>query len=189
MDAIELSHSAAVLLKEDGREDIASVIEYMLKNPEAAAKIKGFIKRPKHHVSFTAEKALGLLLSLKLTKWQYITLRESAIREVASDIYPSYYKVQHAKLQCYPPKESITVSDSSAKITLQGLLDITVRRILESFSNNVKDKQLTLVSKWGFDGASNQSRYKQKMDSEQDDSSIFMTSLVPLMLTDGDETI
>lgn len=61
MDPIEITHSAAVLLKESGREDIASVIEYMLKNPEATAKFNEFIKRPTRHVSFTAEKALGLL--------------------------------------------------------------------------------------------------------------------------------
>lgn len=97
--------------------------------------------------------------------------------------------MQQAKLQCYPPKQLITVTDSSAKITLQGLLDLTVRRILESFPNKIQDQQLTLISKWGFDGASNQSRYKQKIDSEQDDSSIFMTSLVPLKLTNGDETL
>ncbi|CAB3250240.1 unnamed protein product [Arctia plantaginis] len=48
---------------------------------------------------------------------------------------------------------------------------------------------LKLISKWGFDGASNQSRYKQKIEGEQDDSSIFMTSLVPLKLTDGDNTL
>lgn len=185
----ELAFSAAKLLKEDGREDIASVIEYMLKNPEAAAKINEMLRKPVRTVIFTPEKALGLLLSLRLTKWQYMILRETAIREGAKDIYPSYYKVQQAKHQCYPPKESVTVTDSSARITLQSLLDITVKRILESLPNDVQDKELNLISKWGFDGASNQSRYKQKMEGDQDDSSIFMTSLVPLKLTAGDETL
>lgn len=188
-DANELAYSAALLLKEDGREDIASVIEYMLKNPEAASKIEEMITKPVQTVTFTAEKALGLLLSLKLSKWQYITLRETAIREGSKNIYPSYYKVQQAKLQCYPPKQSVTVTDSSARISLQALLDITVKRILEGLSDNVQNKDLKLISKWGFDGASNQSRYKQKMEGEQDDASIFMTSLVPLKLTAGDETL
>lgn len=185
----ELAYAAAARLKEEGHEDIASVIEYIMKNPEAAVKINETLKKPVKTAVFTPEKALGLLLSLKLSKWQYITLRESAIREGAKDIYPSYYKVQQTKLDCYPPKESVSVTDSSARVTLQALLDITVTRILQSLSDNLQNKQLQLISKWGFDGASNQSRYKQKMEGEQDDSSIFMTSLVPLKLTDGDNTL
>lgn len=188
---IELAYSAATLLKEDGRDDIAAVIKYMLKNPEAATKIKEIIEKPVSSALFSPEKALGLLLSLKLSKWQYITLREATIRQGSKDIYPSYYKVQKAKLQCYPSKECISVTDSSAEIVLQSLLDLTVARIFESLPNSsvIQGKKLTLISKWGFDGASNQSRFKQKMDSDQDDSSIFMTSLVPLKLIAEDDTV
>lgn len=188
-DCTELAYAAAARLKEEGHADIASVIEYIMKNPEAAVKINETLKKPQKSAVFTPEKALGLLISLKLSKWQYITLREAAIREGAKDIYPSYYKVQKTKLDCYPPKQSVSVTDSSARIALQALLDITVKRILQSLSGDLQSKQLKLISKWGFDGASNQSRYKQKMEGEQDDSSIFMTSLVPLKLTDGDDTL
>ena len=132
----------------------------MIKTPETAVKINESIKKPVKTVIFTPEKALRLLLSLKLSKWQYITLRETAIREGAKDIYPSYYKLQQTKLACYPPNQSVSVTDSSARITLQALLDITVKRILQSLSDNVENKQLKLISKWGFDGASNQSQYK-----------------------------
>lgn len=185
----ELAYAAAARLKEEGHADIASVIEHMIKNPEAAVKITEALKKEKKTNMFTPEKALGLLLSLKLSKWQYITLREAAIREGGKNIYPSYYKVQQTKLDCYPPKQSVSVTDSSAKITLQALLDITVKRILKNLCCDEKNKQLKLISKWGFDGASNQSRYKQKMEGDQDDSSIFMTSLVPLKLIDGDRTL
>lgn len=42
---------------------------------------------------------------------------------------------------------------------------------------------LTLICKWGFDGSSNHSRYKQKWTtSEISDESIFVTSLIPLKL-------
>ena len=53
----------------------------MIKTPETAVKINESIKKPVKTVIFTPKKALGLLLSLKLSKWQYITLRETAIRE------------------------------------------------------------------------------------------------------------
>lgn len=48
---------------------------------------------------------------------------------------------------------------------------------------------MILVSKWGCDDASSQSRYKQKLDSADDDSSIFMTSLVPLKIMCEDITV
>lgn len=188
-NSTELAFTAAQLLKEDGRDDIASVIEHMLKNPEIATNICRMIKKPNCSAVFTPEKALGLFISLKLSKWQYITLRETAIREGAQKLYPSYYKIQQAKLQCYPPKSTITITDSLAEIKLQALLDLTTKRILDGLSSNVENKQLTLISKWGFDGASSQSRYKQKMEGEQDDSSIFMTSLVPLKLVSGEDIV
>lgn len=190
-NADELAYSAAQHLKVDGRGDIAAVIEYMLKHPEAATKLKEIIKKTDHATSFTAEKALSLLISLKLSKWQYITLRESATREGAKDLYPSYYKIQQAKLNCYPAPESVTVTDYSAEINLQALLDVTVKRLLDSLPERETEREeLQLLCKWGFDGASSQSRYKQKIEgSEQDDASIFMTTLVPLKLTSGDKTI
>ncbi|KAJ8710655.1 hypothetical protein PYW08_009170 [Mythimna loreyi] len=58
-ESTEVAYSAALLLKEDGREDIASVIEYMMKNPEAASKIKENLKKPVQIAIFTPEKALG----------------------------------------------------------------------------------------------------------------------------------
>lgn len=184
----ELMYLATEQLKKEGQGNIASVIEYLMKHPEAADQLKNVVEK-KTTILFTPEKALGLLLSLKLTKWQYITLRETAIREGVKNLYPSYFKVQQAKLECYPPKDTICVTDTFAKIQLQSLLDKTAQRILQSLSIDIQDKQLCMISKWGFDGASNQSRYKQKMDSEEDDSSIFMTSLVPLKVSCGEEII
>lgn len=186
----EMVFAAVSKLKADGSENMASVIEHMLKNPESIGKFQDvMVKQPFTKKIFTPQKALGLLLSLKLSKWQYITLRETAIREGIRNLYPSYYQVQKEKKECYPPENSITVTDSSAKITLQSLLDITAKRVLKSLPDNIKGKEMILVSKWGCDGASSQSRYKQKLDSADDDSSIFMTSLVPLKIMCEEKTV
>lgn len=68
------------------------------------------------------------------------------------------------------------------------MLDHTVQRILsltleiESL-NDVALEDLELLSKWGFDGSSDQSNYKQRYEGvDEDDSAIFITSMVPLML-------
>lgn len=158
-------------------------------------KVKRCISIQKTKPAFSADEALGLFLSLKLTKWQYNTLRQCA-NEKGSNIFPSYYQVQHAKQECYPAKDAITVTETSAKIKLQALLDITTRRIMMPLVMDSDCKELTLISKWGFDGASNQANYKQRiqtddetLESQLDDSSIFMGSLVPIKLVCGEQVI
>lgn len=190
-DSSELVFATISKLKDEGQNNIASVIEYMVKHPESVEELQDLITKPTSKETFSPQKALGLLISLKLSKWQYITLRESAIREGLNHLYPSYYRVQKEKNVCFPPepKNSITVTDSSAKISLQALLDLTAKRIIKSLPESIQNKELILISKYGFDGASSQSRYKQKMDSIQDDSSIFMTSLSPLKMTCEDITV
>lgn len=72
----ELVYAAVSKLKEDGQNRFASIIEYLAKHPEALDQFQDMTKKPHHREIFTAPKALGLLLSLKLSKWQSITLRE-----------------------------------------------------------------------------------------------------------------
>lgn len=50
-------------------------------------------------------------------------------------------------------------------------------------------KKLELISKWGFDGASIQSNYKQTSKADSDDSSVFMGSLVPMKPVNGDRIL
>lgn len=186
----EVIFAAISKLKADGKDNMATIMEYMIKNPESISKFQDvMMKQPFTKKIFTPMKALGLLLSLKLSRWQYMVLRETAIREGIRDLYPSYYQVQKEKKECYPPENSITVTDSSARITLQSLLDVTAKRVLKSLSDDLQGKEMILLSKWGCDGASSQSRYKQKLDSADDDSSIFMTSLVPIKIMCEEKTV
>jgi hypothetical protein len=141
-------------------------------------KVKRCLSNKETKPAFSPDEALGLFLSLKLTKWQYNSLKKS-VNDTGSNIFPSYYQVQHAKQECYPPKDAITVTETSAKIKLQALLDITTRRIMMPIVIDSDCKELTLISKWGFDGASNQA----------DDSIIFMGSLVPIKLVCGEQVI
>ncbi|KAK4876046.1 hypothetical protein RN001_012468 [Aquatica leii] len=57
--------------------------------------------------------------------------------------------------------------------------------VIEDLKSEERD-QLTLFSKWGFDGSSGHSSYKQAFyDLEASDSAVFITYLVPLRLTSG----
>lgn len=65
-----------------------------------------------------------------------------------------------------------------------------MNRLIQSLKISIDQpsQKLHMITKWGFDGASSQSQYKQKFeDKDADDSSIFMTSLVPIVLHAEDE--
>ncbi|KAF9409725.1 hypothetical protein HW555_011015 [Spodoptera exigua] len=165
-------------LKARGYNDVADILDYLLKNPVKVNQVKQIIFSEKQNV-MSSEKALGTMLSLKLTKWQYNTMRKS-VQEEGFDIFPSYYSIQKAKSECYPPKEN-------RYIKIQSLLDKTVERLMKIVEIGDDKNKLELISKYGFDGASNQSNYKQKSETNEDDSSIFMGSLVPIKLMCGEE--
>ena len=125
-----------------------------------------------------------------MTKQSYQTHRLAAKGKNA-DIYPPYNKVREAKNKYYP--NNISVTEDSAKVPLQSLLDHTALRIIQEQKEKITetieklegDEQLNceLMCKWGFDGSSGQSEYKQKSTTcTLDDSSIFCTTLVPLQL-------
>ena len=73
-------------------------------------------------------------------------------------------------------------------LELQDLLDHTVARILTIDSvYSIEFKHLLLYSKWGCDGSSGQSQYKQKLPEESElvsDANLFTSSLVPIKLID-----
>lgn len=84
-------------------------------------------------------------------------------------LYPSCYQVQQAKKDCYLPVEAIRITDTLVEINLQALLDfLTVHRTLKVYDIQkcYKTDNFILISKWGFDGASGQSIYKQRISNE-----------------------
>lgn len=145
---------------------------------------------------YSKEKALAIIISLQLSKLKYIRLREISIEHDANP-YPSYYKVQQAKRDCYPRAETINITDTSDEINLQALLNLTVQRMLKvlNIQKHHEINNFILISKWGFNGASGQSIYKQKVSHEITgtekpiDESVFISSLVPLKLMNGAHVI
>ncbi|XP_054743575.1 uncharacterized protein LOC129248151 [Anastrepha obliqua] len=136
-----------------------------------------------HHID--ADKALAIFIQTEMSKYQYQVLRQGLKKE-GHDILPPYSKILDAKKRCYP--ESMTITDTSASIDLQELIDHTAKRLLHSMTEDeiaeIDDESLIMYSKWGCDGASGQCEYSQKLgDKELCDSNLFMTSIVPLNLS------
>ena len=81
------------------------------------------------------------------------------------------------------------MSESKCEVPLQQLLNKTCESILKVVSDTIgpenPDITAVLYLKWGFDGSSGHSGYKQKfVDTDLTDTSVFISSLVPLRLGD-----
>lgn len=163
-------------LKDSGRRSLVKTIEDIL-NSENNNKLK-----------LSEDESLALIEDAKLSKWQYDTIRKRT-KEKNADLFINYKHLAEAKKKCYPSPSSITITEKGAKVNLQELLNHTCSRLLQipsilsQLPNTDDDICLKMISKWGCDGASDQSQYKQKFsDGTVADSSIFMISMVPLKL-------
>lgn len=169
-------HEEAKLMKKAMTSSGSNGVSQSLNSPKSIINI----------ISYTPAEALALMIDTGLTKNSYQIIRTQANSRRAN-IYPSYKTVREAKLECYPPKESIHITEVIAEIELQALLDLTVRRIIHLQSEVLRTQNifnnLHLVSKWGCDGSSGHSLYKQVFTaSQQSDTDLFMTCVVPLQL-------
>lgn len=101
-------------------EDIACALKHCQSTDSLKAK------------QLNSNDALKILVEAKLTKHQYQVIRNLVNEKTEVDVFPSYAKVIKAKKDCYPEPEKISISDTSAEVSLQGLLNHTAQRIVES---------------------------------------------------------
>lgn len=178
-----------------GQRSVVQLFKNSTSSPNRAKKIKNAYKNinKKRPIPYTADEALAFILDNNLTKQQYINIRLGSKKRMCN-IYPSYEKVFVEKKKCYP--SNIDIGESSCKIPLQNLLDHTTNRIFQIpsiFKINLRTS-LKIIYKWGCDGSSGQSQYKQKFNNESllsTDQTIFIFSIVPLELRcflDGNNT-
>jgi len=144
------------------------------------------VGRPKISFDLASEEALSMFVEAELSKDQY-----NMIRNKDKERFPSYKKIQQAKRKCYPKNQYISITDSTVDIKQQGLLDHTILHLMQTQYKVIERQEnvqkLCLITKWGFDGSSGHSEYKQKfIISATNNASIFLSSLVPLRLISGD---
>ena len=161
----EICFAAETSLRAQGKRDAAVLLKQATQySPKRANKIKqSYRLSQKGVVQYTPEEALTLYVDAKMTKHQYKTIYAQAKSRNAK-IYPSYNKVAQAKKDCYPSAESIIITESTAEIKLQKLLDHTASRLIDAQPKIMRhidaDTMLTLIYKWGCDGSSGHSTYK-----------------------------
>ncbi|KAF0307092.1 hypothetical protein FJT64_021505 [Amphibalanus amphitrite] len=157
--------------------------------PLASALVARATATREPHDSYTTEEALALMVDLDLTTAQYNSMRLSAV-ERGCQLYPAFKKVAKAKARpcaCHDRRPSqfylmrprwsyshywTTLATAARLVQLQG-------PVLESLAD-AAPIHLTLYCKWGMDGSSGHSQYKQA--SVRHDDQLFATTLVPLRL-------
>lgn len=186
--SVELAYATQMSFRSEGQVDVANVIKDVTSlSPNRATRYrKAFRASTENSNQLTPDKALSVIIEGKLTRHQYNVMRSAAC-EANSKLFPNYETVRAAKKLCYP--EGIMITEQLAEVKLQTLLDHTARRIIQLQSEVIKSLKpeqllnLCLISKWGCDGSSGQSQYKQSFeDTTVSDANIFLTSLVPLQI-------
>ena len=156
-------------------------------SPLRVQRIKASIPTPQRDpIKYDGPTALALFLDMGLSKEKYKLMRKS-LRSHNVDVFPSYNVLMEAKIEATP--SNLIITETSVEVNLQDLVDHTAKRIINSLDNRelqILPTQLNLLSKWGCDGSSGQSAYKQRIVSEDgdvvSDANMFMASLVPLRL-------
>lgn len=189
-DVQELLCASEMSLRASGNRDAAKVVKDITTgSPSTASKYRSSLSK-NEETELSADAALALLVEQKLTKGQYKGLRSVSLQQ-GCKLYPSYNSVLQAKQYCYPPKSDVKITESRAEIKLQSILNLTTQRLLLAQNEVIASfssfdlQELELICKWGCDGTSGQSTFKQKFaddDGTKTDANIFFTSLVPLEL-------
>lgn len=180
----EIGYALEKCLKASGFLSASKVVKSLIANPQIGDDYLKSYENQKLCKVYTPDEAVALTMDVKFSKRQY-DIAYFGAKERNCRLYPPYYKVLTARKRCYPPSEFIHISELGFKIDLQAVLDLTASRLVETFPPqfDAQVQKLCLVSKWGFDGASSQSQYKQKFeDPNSDDSCIFITTFVPIVL-------
>lgn len=111
---------------------------------------------------------LAMYLDLDFSARTYNIFRKHNSRIAGVDVYPPYPCIQLIKRGSFPCSMEFTETGGCAD--LNSLLEHTVTKILLTMNkeewNNFSRKELTLVGKWGMDGASGQQTTRQKWQQE-----------------------
>lgn len=185
-------HAAQSVLQNTGQRNASKVLKEITNSPTRASKYRSAYSKVNNDDDMlpplTPLQALQMFVEADLSRRQYEIIRATNPKH-----FPCYDLLLKAKQECYPPEESMNVTDTSAESNLQCLMDLTVTRLsifLEEVLitlNEEERKSLTIICKWGCDG-SQQSKFKQKFENDTDsDGNIFLSSFVPLRIVCGEE--
>lgn len=140
----ELSYATQMKFRSAKKLDVANIIKEITTSPTRASKYKAaFIEASNPVILMSDDAALSIVVESKLTKHHYLLFRQS-MNKHNCNLYPPYYKVLQAKIRCYP-RSDVTITEISAEVKLQALLNHTTERILLVQNNVIKSLKKTVI--------------------------------------------
>ena len=138
------------------------------------------------------DQALTMLLHLKVSKHQFIELRQMFNAATNFALLPCYETIAKHKKHCRP-ENPLNVTEVLGQVSLQLLLDHTVKRILQANHievtaalNDHDEHQFCLYATFGMDSATGQRKYKQNFQDHanrnRSDQSLFAATINPICL-------
>jgi len=113
-------------------------------------------------------QTLAMFVDTRLSKSKFQNLNTHLERIYGSKLLTSYDTLSEVKKLCYP--DHIEMTEFGAKVNFISLLAHTVKRILiqldPSLLQEIQNKKLLLIGKWGMDGASGQQTTRQKWSDQ-----------------------
>lgn len=151
--------------------------QYSLEELELAVqKMKGG-KHKEEEKRLSPSDALALYLNLDISERKYNILRK-AVNVLHPHCFPSLYSLRNQKQKLVP---TVTATETSAEVDLKSIMRLTTERVLDLCKVQDKMCKLQLIGKWGMDGSSGHSRYKQKFsNADQTDEFMFFIAFVPI---------
>lgn len=134
-----------------------------------------------------------MISELGLTKAQYGILN-NILRKSSPVALPCYRSLKSTRFSCYPAEGSVTVTDRSASVRLQSMIDhLATRLVMLSKVDTTDTRNLELILKWGCDGSGGHDEFKYKTATEIEEEekqtegfdSVFNVFTVPLVLRDA----
>lgn len=186
----ELMVAAEISSRLSGNRTVAKLIQEINENPEKLKERKS--DEHKEQRCLSSDEALAYYVDSKSTTHSYKQTRKWSML-AGHQVFPSFYSLRKAKKACLPLDEHVMITETSAEINLQALLNKTTERLVLAqnevitacSSSGSECSSFILISKWGCDGSSGHSTYKQKFTNADDtDEFLFIFSLVPLQLRD-----
>lgn len=186
----ELLAAAEISSRLSGKRNVAKLIKEVSETENLSDRQ---CSNQKQQRCLTGDEALAYYVDSKSTSHSYKQTRKWSML-AGHQVFPSFCSVSFlAKKACLPLEEHLEITETRAEVKLQAVLDKTAQRLISaqrevitgcsSFGNEAPS--FTLISKWGCDGSSGHSTYKQKFaDTEATDEYLFVFSLVPLQLRD-----
>lgn len=159
------------------------IAEYSLDELEYASHVlrtrsnSGFESHSVNDKCLATSKTLALYMDLDLSERKYTILRHR-INNIHPNCLPSLYALRHEKQKIIPV---VRATEISAEVDLKSILRRTADGLASLCDLQDGVTNASLVCKWGMDGSSGHSRYKQKfVEDEHSDEFMFLIAFVPL---------